>query len=211
MQVSAEIRWFWQLNPPPALQSWFCNTDVHGCVAGGGKKRVDEYLFDPGQIELGIKRRGGKQGAEVKGLVSVVRNGLAVPPFTGPVELWTKWPSDQLDLRPFVTIATVKQRWVRKFDTEASTPREIALDSDEKPLDKGRLPDRGCNVELTEVTLPGGEVWWTLGFEAFGTLQTVESDLRSVSSTLAARQPPQFGSGLLASYPAWLKDYAKKT
>ena len=206
MQISAEIRWFWQNLPPPRLQDWFCNADVNGPVAGGGKKRVDEYLIDPGQVELGIKRRDGKKGAEVKGLVQVLLDGLAVPPFTGPIELWTKWTSEPLDLRPYATISTVKRRWLRKFDTVGSIPQEIALDADEKPLGGERLPDLGCNVELTEVTLPGGSVWWTAGFEAFGSLETVRGSLTSVAKTLSARQPPELEHGRLLSYPSWLKE-----
>lgn len=204
MQISAETRWFWQ-KAPPRMQTWFCGAASGVCAAGGGGKRIDEYLADPGQVELGIKRRGGKKGSEVKGLVSVLPGGLAVPPFTGPIELWTKWTTEQLDLKHYATIATVKRRWLRKFDTAASPPGEVGLDAEEKPLAGGKLPDRGCNVEFTEVTLPGGAVWWTLGFEAFGTIDTVAGSLNTAAKALAAREPPQFGEGLVASYPAWLK------
>ena len=65
-------------------------------------------------------------------------------------------------------------------------------------------------MELTQVSLLNGEVWWTLGFEAFGTIRTVENDLRAVATILVARRPPELGDGLLASYPAWLKEHAKE-
>jgi hypothetical protein len=164
-------------------------------------------LHDAGQPELGIKSRGGKQGIELKGLVAAIWDGLTVGPFEGPIELWTKWTSAQLALPSNSTISTEKQRWLRKFDTTGALPKEIPLDVKEQPLDQGPLPARGCNIELTQVRLPDGELWWTLGFEAFGTIQTVERDLRAAATILAARQPPELTGGMLASYPAWLTEH----
>ncbi len=93
------------------------------------------------------------------------------------------------------------------WDSNAAVAEEIPLDSKEKPLGKRMLPEIGCNVELTRITLRDDEVWWTLGFESFGTFQTLGKDLCAVAATLAARQPPQIGTGLLASYPSWLKEH----
>jgi hypothetical protein len=211
MQVSAEIRWFWHDASPPGIEDWFCKADAHYCSAGGGGTRVDEYLRDASQVELGLKRRGGKKGVEVKGLVAVTWSGLAVGPFAGPVEVWTKWTSEPLELNSTSTVNTTKRRWLRKFDTIVPLPQEIPLDTEEKPLDNRPLPALGCNVELTQVSLLNGDVWWTLGFEAFGTIRTVENDLRAVATILAARRPPGLGDGLLASYPAWLKEHVKET
>jgi hypothetical protein len=59
MEVSAEIRWLWHNTVPPGLVDWFCPADAHGCPAGGGRTRMDEYLRDAHQVELGCKRRGG--------------------------------------------------------------------------------------------------------------------------------------------------------
>jgi hypothetical protein len=58
-----------------------------------------------------------------------------------------------------------KRRCLRKFDTGTSPPAEVELDSEERPLGDRKLPDDGCNVEFTAVTLGlTGERWWTLGF-----------------------------------------------
>lgn len=208
MLVSAEVRWFWRNAPPDGFEEWFrAATDSH-CAAGGGEPRVDEYLLDRGQVELGLKRRGGKPGVEVKGLVSVIADGLAAGSFVGPIELWSKWTSERLDLNPVRTIATTKVRWARKFDTTGPSPLEIPLGADEKRLDRQPLPAAGCNVELTKVGV-ANETWWTFGFEAFGTLGTIENDLRAVAAIMVARQPPGIGNGILASYPAWLGQYLK--
>jgi hypothetical protein len=206
MQVSAEIRWFWRSAPPPGLDNWFRNADKHYCSAGGGLTRVDEYLCDVNQAELGLKCRGGKKGVEVKGLVAVTWGGLSVGPFVGPIELWTKWMSEPLELNPHSTVATEKRRWLRKFDTTGPLPQEIPLNAEETPIDQRPLPTLGCNVELTQVTLPNGDTWWTFGFESFGTIQTIENDLRAAATMLVARRPPSLEQGLLASYPAWLRE-----
>lgn len=211
MQLSAEIRWFWRDSPPPGLENWFCRADAHECPAGGGETRVDEYLRDPEQIELGIKRRAGKGGVEVKGLVAVNWNSLAVGPFVGPVEIWTKWTSEPLELTSGSLIAVEKRRWLRKFDTAAALPQEIPLDDQEQPLDRRSFPALGCNVELTRVGLGNGGVWWTFGLEAFGPLRTVENDLRAAATVLAMRRPPPLGEGRLASYPVWLREVVRQT
>ena len=60
---------------------------------------------------------------------------------------------------------------------------------------KNRLCDalQGCNVELTEVRgLSRSDVWWILGFEAFGDLDTVPINLNTVTL-------PERSVGIVAS------------
>lgn len=207
MQLSAEIRWFWPENPPAGLQDWFLKANEGGFQAGGGEReRRDDYLRDAQQVELGIKRRGdGKsKGIEVKGLVVECLGDLAEGPFVGALELWCKWNSEPLKLEESQTITIVKRRWLRKFAAAGSAPREIQVDAEEQPINKERLP-RGCNVELTHIQVEeGGGQWWTLGFESFGTIATVEADLRAAAAALNERNPPRLEGGLVASYPVWL-------
>ena len=209
MLVSAEIRWFWHSSPPLTLPKWFRGegefANSHPCEAGGGQPRKDGYLRDSSQAELGIKSRGGKKGVEIKGLVTVLWDGISAGPFSGPVEIWTKWTSESLVLDPGQLIFTTKVRYLRKFDTAFAEPAEIPIGPDEKPVDPKRcLPSLGCNVELTEVTVDS-ETWWTLGFEAFGKPETVAKDLCAVAHTLAARNVPDLQPALRASYPVWLR------
>lgn len=111
MLISAEIRWFWRDSPPSELHSWFMSPDIHGCAVGGGSNdpRLDTYLRDAVQAELGIKLRAGKT-PEVKGLVTVIANGIPAGPFAGPIEIWTKWESRALSFEKLPTIETRKRR-----------------------------------------------------------------------------------------------------
>ena len=205
MQVSAEIRVFWHGEPPRGFQDWFLGTAAHGTAVGGGSTRVDEYVSDPQQADLGLKVRGGKTGVEVKGLIAVIPDALRVPPFAGPIELWGKWTSEWLQLRSIATVSIEKQRWLRTFDTATISPVEVPLDGEEEALSGRPLPVLGCHVELAKIRrLPNEDAWWTYGLEAFGTLETAERALRAVATVLAARHCPALGNPLVASYPRWL-------
>jgi hypothetical protein len=125
----------------------------------------------------------------------------------GPIELWTKWTTEILELEPKLTIPVKKVRWLRKFDTTLSAIAEVPLDSKEKPVGGTLLPARGCNVELTQIDIPESQIWWSLGFESFGTIQTVAKDLEAAAIMLAKRGTPQLKAGLLASYPSWLREH----
>jgi hypothetical protein len=66
MRLTAEIRWFWPDRPPQELHAWFVGAGAAWVAAGASKTRVDEYLRDPDQDSLGIKKRGGGD-VEIKG------------------------------------------------------------------------------------------------------------------------------------------------
>jgi hypothetical protein len=206
MQVSAEARWFW-CDEPIALSRWFLGEDAHRCTSGGGGIRIDKYLIDGRQMELGMKSRGGKGGTEIKGLVAITAPGLEIEPFVGSIEIWTKWTSNSIDLKSYETVAIEKQRWLRKFDTTLEVPFEIQLDASEKPAGNEELPLFGCNVEFTSLRLPNRAQWWTLGFESFGTIERVERDLRAVARLFASRGAPLVDNRLTLGYPKWLAEY----
>jgi hypothetical protein len=103
-------------------------------------------------------------------------------------------------------VAITKTRWLRKFDTAKYVRAEIPLDANEKPAKGHSLPAQGCNVELTDVQMPGhAGAWWTLGFEAFGDLESVSANL---TLTVLPEKPALVriaASGDFLSYPAWLQ------
>ena len=70
MFITEELRWFWQGESNVAmLKEWFFAESLHACGAGGPKSRTDEYLLFHSQTELGIKKRGGSNGVEIKRLI----------------------------------------------------------------------------------------------------------------------------------------------
>ncbi|MCC6585665.1 MAG: hypothetical protein IT168_03010 [Bryobacterales bacterium] len=194
MQVSAEIRWFWR-EEPAAVVEWFHDRRLHPVSAGREDERVDCYLHDVNQDELGLKVRGNKPGIECKGLVERTAKGVAAGPFTGDLEIWCKWSSTSLNIPAHQLVCVSKRRAIRKFDTANGA---VEVESDQRP-------GSGCNVELTELTLPNGARWWSLGFEAFGGLETVGQSLIRAAGELASRSAPALPEGVEASYPAWLK------
>ena len=102
-------------------------------------------------------------------------------------------------------VAITKTRWLRKFDTSKYVRSEIPLDTGERPNKGYSLPVQGCNVELTEVQIVGhSEVWWTLGFEAFGDLDSVSTNLTLTLMPEKAVLERIVASGAFLSYPAWL-------
>ena len=199
MIVSAEMRWFWPGECPDRFDAWF----QAGSRPPGLGSREDEYLYERGQTELGIKRRGEKPGIEIKGLVAVLPRSRDPAPFAGAIEIWCKWPS-AATLRNSPTVKMNKKRWLRKFDMSGAEPVEIPLLKDDAPADHRPFPQEGCNVELTRIALERGEVWWTFGFEAFGDLSSVERNLHAALALMAERRPPPIAPGERLSYPAWL-------
>ena len=186
----------------------------HKFPAGGGPPaRSDEYLIEPNQRELGVKKRGGG-GVEIKTLIETGSDSLSRPPFNGPMELWCKAKSSALPLNGLPLIVIEKERRLRKFDTTGAKPIEIQLipDSTEKPIDGRALPSQGCNVEFTSIRVqPDRQAWWTFGFEAFGPLSTVKHSLNNVARMLAERLPPALTDGILESYPTWLTDHLNRS
>jgi hypothetical protein len=201
--VSAELRWFWRGGLPPAVEAWFRAAPF---PPGGGRPRTDEYLVDPSQIELGVKKRGTEAGVEVKGLVGP-RHTVSVP-FSGRVQIWSKWTSEALTIDRLPRVAVEKTRWLRKYDTSGPEVVEIELDDEERPRRSPKeLPERGCHFEVVSLRVDGGRMSWaSVGFEAFGELSTVENSLDRTLRHVAPETSLPAGREL--SYPAWRAQWA---
>src|SRR6185295_3615772 len=200
MRMTAEIRWFWAGPPPPSFAAWFRAAGPSWGGASDSKSRIDEYLRDPAQTTLGIKRRGGSQGVEIKGLISTRPTMLALAGCVCPVGLWGKWSAAfALDEGRLIKVA--KQRWMRKFEVGGGAVRELAAtESTERRS--------GCDLELTLLEGPDGTPWWTVGFEAFGAFDAVEDDLTATVALVQRRAPPPLPAARASDYPGWLATQA---
>jgi hypothetical protein len=214
MQLSAEVRWFGLGSIPDDLRNWFLEpASAFGYPAGGGhRKRPDVYLRLK-EPELSIKKRGGKEGFEVKGLVDTLPWQFQLGKITVPREpqLLCKWGSTELQVANVPVVETEKLRWLRKFDT-IGDPREIQLGAGEfgeDPLLPSERPDVGCNIELTLVTT-GGTRWWTFGAESFAfkqpgqTTALVSQGLQQVMRALSSRATINLGDARYYGYGEWI-------
>jgi hypothetical protein len=201
MLLSAELRWFWRGHCPQPVYDWFFKS---GLSPGGGPSRVDKYAAQRRQAEISLKRRGNKPELEIKGLVTT-RRASELEPLAPHIEIWCKWSCTipSLSWRDEVTVT--KTRWLRKFDTSKYVRSEIPLDANEQPKVGYSLPAQGCNVEWTEVEMAGlAGVWWTLGFEAFGDLDSMPMNLTLTVLPDKAVLERIVASGAFLSYPALL-------
>lgn len=210
MALSAEIRWFKKDAIPDGWKDWFCSKNQSfQHPANAEKPRLDEYLLDKAIDDLGIKHRGGKAGVEIKGLLKDLGQPMKEGPWEGDIEVWSKWPSNTLLLQQCPTLKMIKQRWLRKYEDKDNSLQEFLIPADPKNC---RFPARGCNVELTEITLCNKEnaSWWTFSFESFDdntkSIDTLFSTLRAAVKLVAGMGvPSNFEKSELMSYAAWLK------
>ena len=197
VRLSAELRWFWPGPPLSDFRDWFISSGSGWHAARGPEDRTDAYLRDLQQPTLGIKQRGQHSAIEIKGLICRHERSLRFAGIASPVELWGKWPSTQLRLDADRLIPIAKQRWTRKFDGAGSgVVAAIATGP------KQRLS--GCDAEFTLIAGPDGSSWWSVGFEAFGDLDTVEPMLAATVAMLEAHLPPPLPTGEASGYPRWL-------
>ena len=89
------------------------------------------------------------------------------------------------------------------------TRRKRAFELTEQGLVERSVLEEGgprCTFELTEV-VGGGDVWWTLGFEASGAAETLEPSLRACVGLLLELPLPdgiKLPSKASMSYTRWL-------
>ena len=200
MRLSAELRWFWEGKPTIEFEQWFAAAGQDWHAARPAKTRLDDYLADQGQTELGIKRCSGGSIVEVKGFIAARNQKLAFSNCTASVELWAKWPSCALDLSCVRLITIEKRRSMRAFRPKGAGVRELPPNAEEPRADTAPA----CNVELTRISGPDRSPWWTLGLEAFGALEQIEGLLAATLAELERRNPPPLTNGQACSYPAWL-------
>ncbi len=201
---TAEVRWFREGKIPTKLRSWFRKL---AAKAEPQPVRIDHYLLERDTDALGIKFRDGR--VEVKQRQGERRLTSFGPGWDGYVESWHKWGFPLADAQRRGKAFESFDNWIavqkkRRVITYSISPKGklIAL-----PGDAGG--ESGCSVELTQVRVKK-TLWWTLGFEAKGHPENLESTLeRVVRAVLSGSAPPTFEPTDSFSYPGWLQVWNK--
>lgn len=222
MQPSMEARWFWPRQLPTAVRNWWVERNHHYPtheLQPTAESRTDWYLRLPQHADLSIKLREGQ--IEVKQRICDRGLQLLAPSIHGQVGQWTKWSF------PLAEAATTlqqrfdqKEQWIavektRQFKTyhlidngAPETKTEIALTASSDAFDQQQ--DAGCRVEIAEVIILD-QRWFTLGIEAFGSVDTVASVFDQVCPSIFAYNELEGINTKLVlepthscSYPQWL-------
>ncbi len=166
IDLTTELRWFFDGPLPADVQSWFMPTGV-----GLFERRCDTYLLD-GQLDAGVKQRSGRT-LELK-----LRTGPSEPASIaddvhGSVETWRRWsPANHLlsldDDADWVDIGKMIVK--RRFWTDG---QEQLLSESTRAM-----TGEGCDAEIAAVLANGREAW-TLAFAAFGQPDTPRNSLRT--------------------------------
>ena len=201
MKPSVELRWFFRQHLPDEVKGWFCGS--HLCKEE--TKHTDQYLVFPGGTHTSVKVRSGAR-LEIKTRTKLPEPfSLATGASVGKQDAWAKWSHEDGEVAGRLAalggstedwVPVAKKRWLRKFRVDATGQvEEIEADA---------LVDRGCLVELADVSIRGS-YWWTLAFESFGEGKR-SADLEQVARHFLKMLPQ--GLALTErdsmAYPEWL-------
>jgi hypothetical protein len=188
---SLEARWIFPGQLETAVAAWLERFPAEI------QSREDTYLVDPQLRGLSVKIRGGA-ALEVK----VYRGSPGILDLPGRargrMESWQKW---SFPFSPLGQDSGDLAGWrpVRKR-------RRISRISPVAARVPGLGPKPRCQVELTEVRIPGQD-WWTLGFEATGPANVLHSALQATAALVFAQAMPgsvEPGLDESRSYVEWL-------
>lgn len=195
IDVTTELRWFFDGALPPEVLSWFTGAGSRGFH----ESRCDSYR-DNGLIDIGVKRRCGTT-LELKERLClpelVVLDGVG-----GQLETWQRWSpaDDRVELAAGTVWVEVDKTVIkRRFDINGS---ELTLSEETRGLS-----GQGCDAEIVEVVI-GGSPGWSIAFAGFGprdrrrdSVFTAWHELMS-EGTLPA--DIDFGRSVPYGYPEWL-------
>jgi hypothetical protein len=212
MLHSAEIRWFVPGPLPDEVLNWFSRgEDLAGLreTKAGAQVREDQYLLFPHCETVGLKLREGK--LEVKALTQPPKPINVNDRICGLSDQWVKWSFGSEGLKQLEKelyqssrwIKVKKDRYLRKYSADSDSPIEV-------PRNVDPLPVKGCNIELTEITVLEEKIseWYSVGFESFGTVGCIETILVDVLKIFFKKYGNVPGDPLnlerSSNYPSWL-------
>ncbi len=200
VDLTSEMRWFFDDRPPEELVTWF----TCGAATGLTEVRWDTYRLD-GAVDVGVKRRF-KCVLELK-----VRRGPPTafsidPGLEGWLETWQRWsPADgRIHL-------TEDMDWIHVHKT--ITKRRFSSDGEELALsqDSRAMTGQGCDVEIATISIEG-RTSWSFAFAAFGPLDRHRLLLELAWAALpgggVVPEPLRLHAANSLGYPAWITKMA---
>ncbi|MGH3176866.1 MAG: hypothetical protein ACRDPF_23745 [Streptosporangiaceae bacterium] len=192
---TVEVRWILPGQLDAAIAGWFRRFPTET------ESREDAYLVRPVLPGLSVKIRAGR-ALEVKVCHGCPGILDAAGRARGRLESCRKWSFPVGPLGPYgagppAWTVVHKRRQISRF--RLASGRIIAGVP-------GRATESACAVELTEVS-SGIQTWWSLGFEATGPADLLDSTLQSTAALVFAQAPPadvEFGMSNCQSYVDWL-------
>jgi hypothetical protein len=196
VDVTAEVRWFFDGRLPEDVVSWFTLDGTTGLA----ESRYDTYRLG-GPIDIGMKYRFGSI-LELKR-----REGAPEPISMGPdedgwLERWRRWsPADDL--------VEVGEDTTRVDVDKTVVKRRFDPDGREQPLSEATraMTGQGCDVEIADVSVDG-RAGWTFAFAAFGLADGDRSSIEQAWHTLTEGRPRPQQLRLRpvdsCGYPQWL-------
>jgi hypothetical protein len=192
---TVEVRWILPGRLEAVVAGWF------GRFPASMDSREDAYLIHPVLRGLSVKVRAGRL-LEVKQFHGSLGILDAAGRIHGRVESWQKWsfpfgPLGPDEAGPPGWTVVHKRRLISRFRLVGG--RLVA------PVPQ-RATEPACAVELTEVR-SGGETWWSLGFEATGPADLMNSTLHDIAALVLTPPPPgdaELGMSQCQSYTEWL-------
>ena len=195
IDITAELRWFFDGPLPAEVHSWFTRAGSRGFR----EYRCDTYRHD-NLVDVGVKRRFGTT-LELKERLDAPEP-LEVGRMTGQLETWQRWsPADHRVALAADTIWVDVDKTIikRRFDQDG---REVAISEETRAM-----TGQGCDAEIVALSVHGQPAW-SLAFAAFGPIAVRRRYLLDTwgETILNTPTPPSldFGRAVPFGYPEWL-------
>lgn len=196
VDLTTEVRWFFDGPLPSTVRSWFTRAGV----AGLSEDRWDSYRVD-GDVEVGVKRRFGAT-VELKRRDGRPERFVADGGLDGLLETWQRWSpaGDRVVLSGTETWLDVyKTVLKRRFDVAG---HEISLSEENRAMSGD-----ACDAEVVALSVHGRPMW-SFAFAAFGAGVDHRRLVHAAWDALrvAGETPPELLFDLAGScgYPEWL-------
>ncbi|MGH9036462.1 MAG: hypothetical protein ACRD0O_11920, partial [Acidimicrobiia bacterium] len=173
--------------------------------APGPARRMDAYLRLSGTDDLGVKLRAGGDAFELK----LRQHDFGEARFTGGavghLERWQKWSFPVTDVACRASgLGLPGGSWIEVEKHRRLVTYGLAADGPVSRVE-ARQGD-GCSLELTSLVMHSS-VWWSLGFEAFGSPERLRHALTATADAFFAGGDvaPALDGARSCAYPAWLQ------